>query len=234
MEPKLETKDLSFLMQHDTDAYNRWDASQTLLMRALLESSSTASTTSTATPALLSVAAGMKTVLSDAIANKEYHLAAVLLSVPTAGELCQAMELPVSDRTFPLYMNLAYDMYCLLSLQVDPVAAAEARRHMKQFIANNVQEELISCFEATKVTDAAGVFSIEPEEQGRRALHNLCLDYLVLTEKGGVSLSLSEYEAATCMTEKMGALLTLTPFKCEETNSALTDFERAAEGALVV
>jgi aminopeptidase N len=78
-------------------------------------------------------------------------------------------------------------------------------------------------------------FSIEPEEQGRRALRNLCLDYLVMNaDRGGIELAHRDYNKSTCMTETMGAFLALAPFDAPQTDLVLKHFKNMAKGIPLV
>jgi aminopeptidase N len=211
IEPPLNTEDLSFLMQHDTDAYNRWDAAQSLVMRTLFDSYVGGD------QSLVEVEKAMKAVLLLSIEKKDWRfLASVLLALPSLNEFCQLLSI-----------------FCqALSIPVDPVLATQSRRKVKHRLAQALRSELLLCLKATEAGSQTD-FSISPEEQGRRALHNLCLDYLAPLE-GGSSLALEHYKAATCMTDKLGALTAIIPLNTEDSEFALHDFKTHAVDALVV
>jgi len=139
---------------------------------------------------------------------------------------------------------------------VDPLVLAAARRHVKAQLAASARGLLERVYAHTAprpVTDGADGFSTSGAEVGRRALRNLCLDFLAAADAAtevaagnadrgkadrGGALAFAQYSAATCMTDRLAALHALVDH-CAPGNThrerALAAFKAdAGRDALVV
>jgi aminopeptidase N len=109
-----------------------------------------------------------------------------------------------------------------------------ARSHVKRTLATQLHAE----FEAVYATAAAGLasaYQFTPAEVGRRRLQNTCLEYLsCLDTPAARSRAKSQFDACTCMTDKLAALSCLASSPSVETDAALADFYRDAAGSNLV
>jgi aminopeptidase N len=188
--------DLRFRLAHDSDDFNRWDAGQSLAIRAILglvvdrqqnrpwrlsESFSNAfgrALTSNADPALL----------------------AQVLTLP--GETWLAEQMTVVD--------------------VDGIHAA--RRFVQYTLAERLRDPLRTVYETLHDRENPG-YRIDALAMGQRALKNVCLDYLMqLDEPEGRALALKQFRTASNMTDQLGALAPLVNSEGSERTEALTVF----------
>jgi hypothetical protein len=120
--PAQSNSDLSFIVKHDTDAYNRWHASQQLFLSALLNAARVKAgdinhQCDADDNTMNLVAESVKAVLAKAKVDKNYHLAAVLLTLPSIGELCQAMPLPVMN----IHKHSSIIMYTYIYIRINEI-----------------------------------------------------------------------------------------------------------------
>jgi aminopeptidase N len=197
---------LAFLMSHDQDLFNRWDAGQTLIMKNILAmiAQIQAGADPVANPILLTA---FGRLLNQTVSD--YSLLAESLSLPDAGLIAEQMA------------------------EVDVDAIALARRALKQQLAAAYPEQWRHHYELTQ--DVAE-FSLEATAIGKRRLHNLALDYLAATgDTDALDLALEQYQTATTMTASLGALQVLKNHDSEQLQYALQAFEsRWQSDALVM
>jgi len=218
-EEPLSDESLAFLMEYDTDPFNKWEASQLLAKKVLLESTEAFKASPDAAPELddtfLKAFRGSLTETIGGLDGSgakvlDLNLAAYALTLPSLSELLDSAEVPV-----------------------DPLAIVAARKHVKQTLAAAAKTQLEKVYHLTAPEDGAP-FSVDGAEVGRRALRNLCLDYLSSIE--GSARPMKQFEAASCMTDKLaalGALVNQDP--SAERTSALELFKSdAGADALVV
>lgn len=217
LDPPLGDDQLAFLMAHDTDAFNRWEASQKLTARVVLDAAATAAATTTATGEVADFSPLPSAVIDAfratlAAEGLDRSLQAYALALPSLSELADLAPPPV-----------------------DPLALVAARKHVKQSIATALQAELADTYDALASSEA---YSVEGPEIGRRALRNLCLDYLSSIEPDG-NRAFAQFTSANCMTDKLAALSCLTGKSdgagADRRAQALEEFYKDAAGdALVV
>lgn len=173
--------DLFFLMVHDSDGFNRWNAGQLLAIDALHGLQAQRSDgAALEVPELLVDAFGK--VLDDVMANADQDKAMIaqLLSLPTESFL----------------------------IEQATVADVEAIHEVREFIANNLarhhHDKLARIY---KENDGNGEFSAEPEAIARRALKNLTLAYLLRTgDEDWIQRCYWQFEGAGNMTDQLAAL----------------------------
>ncbi len=189
---------LAFLMAHDDDDFNRWDAGQRLCERVLLAGVEAQRAGHTEPfPDLLREAFGR--VLADR--DRDPAFVAEALSLPGEALLAERMEVVDVDGIH--VVRQALKRHLALALEADWLAAWEENRE-------------------TRPDD------LSAEALGRRRLLNLSLDYLVETgAETHRQRALEQYRAARNMTERMGALRALNAFPSPERSEALEDFGKA-------
>ncbi|HEV7476978.1 MAG TPA: aminopeptidase N [Burkholderiales bacterium] len=102
---------------------------------------------------------------------------------------------------------------------VDPDRLHESRNALRREMARALKGDFLQTYEKLKST---GAYSPDPASAGRRALRNLCLNYL--GELGMSALAYEQFKRADNMTDSMGALSVLANLDCAERQPALDAF----------
>lgn len=129
--------------------------------------------------------------------------------------------------------------------EVDPVALHKARGQVKVSIARKYRSELMSMYKQLTDDMAAdgGDFKVDATSIGRRRLRNTVLDYLTSIKETSdeqivaAELATSHYNAATGLTDKMAALVSLASMDGEGASArdaALQRFYDEANGDALV
>jgi aminopeptidase N len=198
--------DLLFLLRTDADPFNRWQAAQTLVVRALIAGASAAT-------AGRSVGADAK--LIDALAD-----------------VAENDDLEPAFRAQVLLLPSEADIAREIGRDVDPDAIAKARNAVRAAIADRVGARLVAVAERMKVP---GAFSPDAASAGRRALANAALDLAVSNGNSeAVERVLRRYHEADNMTDHSAALATLVAAARPERIAALEDFHRRYKGDALV
>jgi aminopeptidase N len=199
-------EDLSHLLAHDSDPFNRWEAGQRLASRLILAATVDIAAGRPAHWPLSFAEAALQVLLR---ADEDPAFAAEALTLP--GEATLAEEIAI----------------------VDPDALHAARNGLRCFVAEQLQRELLQCYEALA---PSGPYQPTPAAAGRRALRNLCLGYLSELDTAETRiLAMQQFVSADNMTDQFAALATLAQHDCDERAQALAAFyARWHDEALVV
>ena len=187
--------ELTHLMLHDSDPFNRWDAGQRLALGIILRG-------------IEAVNAGGKVAVPRAFfqalahlladASKDPAFAAEVLALPSEGYVAEQM--PV----------------------VDPDAIHAGRNELKRGLATALKGELLEIYRAH---DVPGPYSPDAASAGKRALRNAALGLLMeLDEPGTRALCMKQFECADNMTDALAALSTLANCDGPERTQALDAF----------
>ncbi|MGR0183271.1 aminopeptidase N [Azospirillum aestuarii] len=198
--------DLTFLMANDSDAFNRWEAGQTLATRLLLSLvADRQAGRELALPQSFIDAVGA--VLKDA--DQDPAFAAQALVLPTESYLGTQMEV------------------------IDPDAVHAVREFARRRLAEALRPGWLDTHRRNAGNEP---FSVDAAAIGRRALKNLCLAYLMaLEDEEALGLCLGQYRGAQAMTDVMAALQFLSNSSAPERDEAVAGFyERWKGDALVV
>ncbi len=197
---------LAFLLGHDSDAFNRWDAGQRLAERIILQGAKQPAGM-TAVSDLHLLTEGLAATLQDD--SLDPGLAAKLLELPNELYLAQQMQ------------------------QIDVEGIHVAREQVRKQLATALQKHFQAGWTACLNT---GAYSIEPEAVGRRSLKNRCLDYLyALGTEEACELVSDSYRIANNMTDRIAALALLADDSGPIRQRLLDDFyTRAANDPLVL
>jgi aminopeptidase N len=181
----LDDLSLSFLAQHDSDPFNRWDAIQQLALQAVQSEYERLGVATASTPSLekkagptscLALIEALRIALADPTLDRAYL--ASLLALPSEGLIGEQIE------------------------ALDPTLLRTARNTVHKSIAENLQAQLIKTYEAST---SVGAYSAAPSEVGRRALRNICLSYL--TQLSDMQLlAETQFSKADNMTDRWGAV----------------------------
>ncbi|MBU1172583.1 MAG: aminopeptidase N [Proteobacteria bacterium] len=187
-------KELMFLMAHDSDDFNRWDASQTLIFETII---SLIDQQKKGQPCALDpeLIASFDRTLADTRADKA--LIAQILSAPSESELGDRME------------------------RIDVDAIHVAREFFLDSLARHLHSRFLEIFEQNRDT---GPYTIDSQSMARRKLKNLALSFLARVEKNSADLLFHEYSLASNMTDSLSALTLLADQDHELKHKALDHF----------
>lgn len=172
--------DLFFLMVHDTDGFNRWNASQLLAVDIIAELQDQRNTGELLVPEILIKAYSgvLDSVLSDTDLDKA--MVAQLLSLPTEGFLIEQAQVADVDSIHAVREFLA-----------DSLAVGLAEKFAKVYSHNQSDAE----------------FRVDAAAIAQRALKNLALSYLVRTgDERWLHTCEAQFAAASNMTDQFSAL----------------------------
>ncbi|WP_428851484.1 aminopeptidase N [Imbroritus primus] len=199
-------EELAFLLAHDSDPFNRWEAGQRLATRTLL--------------ALVADAQAGRPLVADA------KLVKALGSVLTDETLDPAFREQIWILPAETYLGERMGI-------ADPAAVHAARQALRQGIASALQSELTDIYTRHRAT---GPYSPDAASAGRRALKNLALGYLIETgDAKALALAERQYAEADNMTDRSAALTALLNSDSPARGEALADFYmRFSDEALVI
>lgn len=201
---------LMFLMQHDTDGFNRWDAGQQLSVQVLQEMIGQYQRGES-----LSMDSRLLTALASVLENPQLDQAMVaeMLSLPSEAYLAE-----ISDIA-----------------DVDAIHAA--REFARRQLADGLFDALWARYQANREVSKATVYVAEKEHFARRALQNIALSYLMLSGRPEVlAATLEQYDACDNMTERLTALAVLvnSPFEAEKSKALEAFAEHFKDNPLVM
>ncbi|MFL9964701.1 aminopeptidase N [Paraburkholderia sediminicola] len=172
---------LAFLLAHDSDPFNRWEAGQRLATRELMTLAEAAATN---VPLQLddSVVAAFARVLADETLSPSFRELALML--PSEAYLAEQMA------------------------ESNPAAVHAARQFVRKRLATALKDEWLKVYERHRTP---GAYEATPEAAGHRALKNLALSYLAELDDPAeaVRLASAQYDAANNMTDRAAALSAL-------------------------
>ncbi|WP_459206175.1 aminopeptidase N [Pseudomonas sp. MLB6B] len=201
---------LMFLMQHDSDGFNRWEAGQQLAVQVLQEliEQHQRGEAFHLDPRLI---AALGTVLGDV--SLDPAMVAEMLSLPGEAYLTEISE--VAD--------------------VDAIHAA--RDFARQQIAEQLHAALWARYQANREVSRSTPYVASAEHFARRGLQNIALSYLMLTGKPDVlAATLEQFEHCDNMTERLTALAVLvnSPFSAEREQALQAFAEHFKDNPLVM
>ena len=193
--------DLAFLLKHETNGFNRWQVTQMLVNRILLQGQGGKSSPDVYLEALAQTL--------PVLAADDAMLAARLLDIPSAQELASA-----------------------ISKDYDPVLVKEQRDGLYKQVADKLKgqwAELYNNLPMQSYEDSA-------EARGIRALRNVVLDMaLTVNVDDAADWAQQQYDNASCMTERFGALKAMVNHQLVDADKYLADFyDRFQANDLVV
>ncbi len=199
--------DLTFLMRHDRDSFNRWQASNTVAMTMLVAGADAARNNETPRPDL-----GYVEALGDTIADERMDPAfrALMLAIPGDNDIARE-----------------------IGKNVDPSAIAEAHRAVRIALAEGLKPILERIVGQSADT---GPYRPDAAGAGRRALVNAAFDLLAASADPAVLARVARrFAEATNMTDRLAALSILVHRGAAEAGDALEAFyDRHASVPLAV
>ncbi|MDH4162221.1 MAG: aminopeptidase N [Nitrospirota bacterium] len=184
-----------FLMAHDSDAFNRWDAGQQLAVKLILD------------------------LVKDFQAGRQLALDNLFIDA-----FRNILESELKDKAFQAFaLSLPGETYLSDFLPViDPDAIFEARTFVQQTLAAALKQSFLRVYRTNVDT---GPYLPEQEAMGKRSLKNICLSYLAELEDEDVrKLCVDQFNTANNMTDRVAALVNLANNDCREKDEALASF----------
>ena len=201
---------LMFLMQHDSDGFNRWDAGQQLSVQVLQE--------------LIGQHQRGEALVMD------QRLVEALRTVLGNDQLDQAMVAEMLSLPGEAYLTEISDV-------ADVEAIHTAREFARKQLADSLFDGLWARYQANRALSKATPYVAEAEHFARRALQNIALSYLMLSGKPQVlAAALEQFEHSDNMTERLTALAVLvnSPFEAEKAAALASFAEQFKDNPLVM
>ncbi len=202
----LSDADLAFLLAHDSDSFNRWEAGQTLATRLMLN------------------------LIQDYRAGRPLHLDQSFIEA--FGRLLADAE---RDRAFAAKaLTLPGEGYLAQQMEVIDVDAIHlVREFVRRRLAESLKAGWSATYHSC-LSDQP--FSVDAGAIGRRALKNLALAYLMALESDeAYALAADQFHAAATMTDAIDALALLANSDAPGREVALeTFYRRWSQDPLVV
>jgi aminopeptidase N len=205
---KIERSDeeLAFLMAHDSDSFTRWDASQSLASKVILDLTRKVQRDETlSTPEHFGEAFGK--LLADTSLDGSFQ--SLLITLPTERVLGQQMEI------------------------CDPDALHTAREFVRRDLAVRHTEKLRTLYQDLSTSQQ---YSLDQSSINSRRLKNTVLAYLAALDLAETTRLVSDqFRNADNMTDVQGAFWVLVNLAGEERDRAIEDFyERWNSNPLVL
>ena len=188
--------DLIFLMQYDSDDFNRWEASQRLAQKIMLKMLKKRAK---------GEAMGVDPAVIDAYQalleneNLDYSLRAEALSLPSESDIAEAVD------------------------DADPEAIHQVREFLRSTIGKTLRLSFETLY--TQLEDK-GEYKIDAYSIGKRRLKNICLAYLGTIDDEGIYASCyQQFKNATNMTDTLAAFSVLLNTDCPQRQQAIDEFE---------
>ncbi|WMP17077.1 aminopeptidase N [Thiothrix lacustris] len=187
--------DLVFLMKHDSDAFNRWDAGQRLAMQTILKLLA-AHQQQEAFGLEHDFISAYQAILTDDALDRALRAAA--LQLPSEADIAE------------------------VARPSDPEAIHAVREFIYTTLAKALRLDLERLYAELH---EEGEYSPDATSIGRRSLKNVCLAYLGRIQDDGIhETCLQQYLAAGNMTDAMAALAVLSSIECPQREQALQHF----------
>jgi aminopeptidase N len=192
----LSSAELLVLLRHDSDAFNRWQAAQTVAMRLLVDISKGVAV---ANEDVTGLGAALRAfIATDALRDPAF--AALVLTLPSEADIAQE-----------------------IAVDADPDAIHRARMEMRSRIGQACRDELLDLYDSLK---DAGAYSPDAASAGRRSLRNAALDLLAGADAElGERIAREQFETAGNMTDRLASLNVLMTLPGDAREHALDTFE---------
>jgi aminopeptidase N len=192
-------QELIFRMAHDSDPFNRYEAAERLMLKTI------------------------HGLVGDYKHEIPFKLRQDFLDA-YAANIANALD--SGDQAFAAKMLSLplYDIVIQGLKTVDPDAVREAMDFVRETLAETFKDDFKKIYKETTAPDGE-VYSVAPEQVGRRDLHNTSLGFLRILDTPDVQASAEQqYNQSKNMTEKFAALASLTRMSGDAGEKALADF----------
>ena len=198
----LADTDLAFLMAHDSDEFNRWQAVQDYATRLLIGMVQSASK-KTPVPDAKAFIAALGIIVADERLEPAYR--AQVLTMPSESDLAR-----------------------IIGHNIDPSAIHKARNALRKKIATRLGDKLESLYRE-HANKAA--YAPTPAQVGKRSLRNTTLALLMARGSlEDVARAKAHFEGATNLTDEITGLGVLSDIRGPERQAALDRFFKRWQG----
>ena len=192
----LEDDDRLFLMRHDSDPFNRWDAAQI-----------------SAKKLLLSLVEGTS---RDTLSGDVRKFAEAL------GHILDDPSLEPAFKAKVLHLPGENALFDAIDANIDPDSVHDACRALRRALAQNLLGRLDRLYDDYAVSSA---YTPDPDSAGRRALRNAALGLIVCADDDtGAQRAFEHFTAARNMTDTIAALSVLMRTDRPQRERALARF----------
>ncbi len=202
--------DLLHLLAHDSDAFNRWEAGQRLMLRVAMHSIASYAVSTRPKPLNDTMVSALRAILRD----------------------------PTLDAAFKeLVLTLPSETYIAEQLEVvEPQHVHAVREAMREQLATALQTDWEWAFQAHQDN---GTYSPDPASAGRRSLMGLALSQLCLAARTAGNdawpqTALQRFNSASNMTDRSNALAALISSGHPLAAEALRAFHALFKGEALV
>jgi aminopeptidase N len=188
-------QNLAFLMANDSDGFNRYESAQKFYIQQLEKSIEASAKNEEYVPSDLFAGAIEKVLLDK---DLEYSTKAYTLTVPDEVVLLQKQDTLDFKNTHSSCQN------------------------MLQFVGNKFYDQILGQYESLQ---DKGDYKLDPVSVGKRVLRSRFLKFLASTgKKEAQEIAYKQFQDATNMTERFGALAALAYYPNHYTEKALDEF----------
>lgn len=195
-----------FLMQHDTDGFNRWEAAQQLGVDIL------------------------QGLIQDYRQGKTMQLDSQFVAVYQALLQQQGLDPAMLAKT----LTLPTEGYLSeLAGEIDSQAIHHTREFVRAELGRQLQPDWLACYQQYQLS---GDYQSAAAHIAKRALKNTALAYLVASgREEGLALAESQYETANNMTDRLAALAQVVHYGTRERSQPLlSDYYHRWQSELLV
>lgn len=202
----LTNESLAFLLANDSDAFNRWDAGQSLSERFIFNLTETLQKGGKLTLDPLWFEANQK-VLEDK--KLDLALKTEILTLPSISYLIEQMESPDIDSLY------------------------EVKKFIRQETSKRWENILLKFYHENQTK---GIYQYTTPIASIRTFRNFCLGFLIENNNPEfIKLCVEQWRHANNMTDAIGAVYALIDTPCTERDEILSEFyEKAAHDPLLV
>lgn len=186
---------LAFLMRHDQDSFNRWDAAQKMQTAVILQK-------------YQALQQDQDYRLPNHLKDAFRHV--LIDSSSDPGLIAEAITLPTLKG---MIVNLN---------EVEVQRLYQAKQWLVKQLVDQLHVELLSVYNQNYAHDA---YQVTPEQVGKRRLKNRCLWYLMHRQQAEIhELCLQQYQQAGNYTDRITALTLLVHHQAENHQQLLDDY----------
>jgi aminopeptidase N len=192
--------ELLFLLKHDSDGFNRWDAGQTLATKIIFQ------------------------LVKQYRQNKALKLAPAYVDAFHQLLVDKTIDLQLLTQM----LQLPRMAYLIEQMKVADIEALHhVREFIKTELTQQLQANFFADYDRYYSTHA---YQFSTQAIGRRQIANLCLSYLMQLDKPDIrELCLQQMRKADNMTNELGGLSALINADCVERKTALSEFYKKWE-----
>ncbi len=198
LEIDLSDADLAFLMTHDADGFNRWQATQDYATR-LLVAGVAAIREGTRAPSPTAFTRALGAIVYDDRLEAAYR--------------AQALALPSEA-----------DIARVIGSDVDPGAIHRARNALRRRVSRDLRDLLADIYARNAIR---GAYAPTPEQMGKRSLRNVALSVLAASNGADdVARARKHFETAKNLTDELAGFGVLCDVRGPEREAAVARFHK--------